>query len=183
MEDDGCRISPGPFETFVNALLTAHRGTSHAIRLALSEGFTATAALGARVIGTASEGNHDFLRPLGAEPVTYRGDFAERVRALAPDALDAVLDAAGKRTRRASPGLLRAGGRLASVADPQDKASGGDYVFARPGSGDLAELGRMAEAGLVRVEIAQAFPLEKAAEAQQLVREGHTRGKLVVVAD
>ena len=42
MENDECQISPDAFETFVNALLAKHRRTSHAIWLALSEGFTAT---------------------------------------------------------------------------------------------------------------------------------------------
>ncbi|MGA5497879.1 DUF6086 family protein [Streptomyces cinereoruber] len=42
MENDECRISPGTFETFVEALLEEHRRTSHTIWLALSEGFTAT---------------------------------------------------------------------------------------------------------------------------------------------
>ena len=49
----------------------------------------------ARVIGTASAANHDYLRLLGAEPVTYGGGMAERVRALAPDGVDAALDVAG----------------------------------------------------------------------------------------
>ncbi|MFD3658625.1 DUF6086 family protein [Streptomyces sp. NPDC058620] len=42
MENDECQISPDTFETFVNALLTQHRKSSHTIWLALSEGFTAT---------------------------------------------------------------------------------------------------------------------------------------------
>ncbi|AMW11738.1 hypothetical protein A4E84_20895 [Streptomyces qaidamensis] len=42
MENDECQIDLGTFETFVNALLAAHRRTSHAIVLALSDGFTAT---------------------------------------------------------------------------------------------------------------------------------------------
>ncbi|MFD5325155.1 DUF6086 family protein [Streptomyces sp. NPDC127092] len=42
MENDECQISPDTFETFVNALLAKHRRTSHAIWLALSDGFTAT---------------------------------------------------------------------------------------------------------------------------------------------
>jgi len=60
---------------------------------------------------------------------------------------------------------------------------GGSYVFADPDPSDLAELGRMAQAGQLNVEIAQTFPLAKAADAQQLIREGHTRGKLVVVSE
>lgn len=43
MENDECQISPDTFEVFVNALLAKHRRTSHAIWLALAEGFTATA--------------------------------------------------------------------------------------------------------------------------------------------
>ena len=48
---------------------------------------------GARVIGTASEANHDFLRSLGAEPTTYGPGLAERVRALG--GADLAFDTAG----------------------------------------------------------------------------------------
>ncbi|MFI9291644.1 hypothetical protein H4W23_39185 [Streptomyces gardneri] len=41
MENDECQISPDTFEIFVNALLVKHRGSGHAIWLALSEGFIA----------------------------------------------------------------------------------------------------------------------------------------------
>ena len=56
---------------------------------------------------------------------------------------------------------------------------GGRYVFVRPEHEHLEELGRMADAGQ-RVPIARAFPLEQAAEAQELVAGGHVRGKVVV---
>ncbi|WP_405983328.1 DUF6086 family protein [Streptomyces sp. NBC_00872] len=42
MENDECQIDLVTFEAFVNALLAQHRRTSHAIVLALSDGFTAT---------------------------------------------------------------------------------------------------------------------------------------------
>ncbi len=50
---------------------------------------------GARVIGTASPANHDYLRSLGAEPVAYGEGLVERVRALAPGGVDLALDVAG----------------------------------------------------------------------------------------
>lgn len=50
---------------------------------------------GARVIGTASEKNHDYLRELGAEPVAYGDGLAERVRELAPGGVSAVADFVG----------------------------------------------------------------------------------------
>jgi NADPH:quinone reductase-like Zn-dependent oxidoreductase len=53
-------------------------------------------------------------------------------------------------------------------------------VFVRPEQHDLEELGRMADAGQLRVPIAKAFPLEQTADAQRLVAGGHVRGKVVV---
>ena len=53
-------------------------------------------ARGARVIGTASERNFEYLRSIGAEPVSYGDGLLERVRAVAPDGVDAVLDASGR---------------------------------------------------------------------------------------
>ena len=45
-------------------------------------------ARGARVIGTASPSNHEYLRSLGAEPVVYGEGLVERGRALAPEGVD-----------------------------------------------------------------------------------------------
>jgi NADPH:quinone reductase-like Zn-dependent oxidoreductase len=53
-------------------------------------------------------------------------------------------------------------------------------VFVRPEHEHLEELARMADAGQLRVPIAKAFPLEQAAAAQELVADGHVRGKVVV---
>ncbi|GAA3006776.1 NADP-dependent oxidoreductase [Kitasatospora albolonga] len=137
-------------------------------------------ALGANVIGTASERNHEFLRGLGAEPVAYGEGLAERVRALAPQGVDAVLDLVGGDALTVSPSLLAEGGRLASIADGAVLALGGRYVFVRPDTAGLTELAELADKGLLTVEVAATFPLERAAEAQRLNAEGHTRGKIVV---
>ncbi|WP_395298287.1 NADP-dependent oxidoreductase [Kitasatospora hibisci] len=137
-------------------------------------------ALGARVIGTAGERNHDYLRGLGAEPVAYGDGLADRVRALAPDGVDAVLDLIGGEALQLSPALLAEGGRLASVADGAVLALGGRYVFVRPDTADLAALGELADSGRLTVEVAATFPLEQTAEAHRLNAAGHTRGKIVV---
>lgn len=42
MVNDECQIARATLQIFVNALLAQHRRTSHAVLLALSEGFTAT---------------------------------------------------------------------------------------------------------------------------------------------
>ncbi|MCG0285626.1 NADP-dependent oxidoreductase [Streptomyces sp. PSAA01] len=139
--------------------------------------------MGARVIGTASERNHEYLRALGAEPTTYGEGLAERVRALAPNGVDAVLDLVGGDTLTVSAELLAPGGRLASIADPAVLGLGGHYVFVRPDPGDLQDLTDLAERGALGVEVAAVFPLQKTADAQRLSMEGHVRGKIAIAVD
>ncbi|MBT2491466.1 NADP-dependent oxidoreductase [Streptomyces sp. ISL-96] len=136
-------------------------------------------AFGVRVIGTASERNHDYLRALGVVPVTYGEGLAGRVRALAPEGVDAVLDLVGG-VLEDSAALLAPGGRLASIVDAEVTALGGSYVFVRPDTADLTALTELAERGALSVEVAAVFPLEKAAEALRLSMEGHTRGKIAI---
>ncbi|BCM65824.1 MULTISPECIES: NADP-dependent oxidoreductase [Streptomyces] len=141
------------------------------------------AHLGARVIGTAGERNHEYVRTLGGEPVTYGEGLGERVRGIAPDGVEAVFDTVGGDTLKTSADLLAPEGRLASVADPQVRAHGGRYCFVRPDAEDLSRLSELAEQGAVSVHVQQVFPLECAADAQRLSQEGRTRGKIVVTVD
>ncbi|MGW2398828.1 NADP-dependent oxidoreductase [Kitasatospora sp. NPDC001664] len=140
-------------------------------------------ALGLRVIGTAGERNHEFLRSLGAEPVTYGEGLADRVRALAPDGVDAAVDLIGGDAVAVSAGLVPDGSRIASVTDYGVKALGGHYVWVRPDAEGLADLARLADEGRLRVPIASTFPLAQAASAQALNAEGRTRGKIVLLVD
>src|ERR1700760_3003697 len=57
---------------------------------------------GAKVIGTASAANHDYLRSFGAEATTYGDGLLERVRELAPDGVDRAIDGAGGRPAAAA---------------------------------------------------------------------------------
>lgn len=136
--------------------------------------------LGARVIGTASERNHAYVRSLGGEPVGYGEGLAERVRGIAPEGVDAVFDTVGGETLKVSAQLLAPGGRLASIADPDVTEYGGRYWFVRPDAEDLTKLARLADQGAVSVHVDRTFPLERTAEAQRLSQEGHARGKIVV---
>ncbi|MEK2488720.1 NADP-dependent oxidoreductase [Kitasatospora purpeofusca] len=138
-------------------------------------------ALGARVIGTAGERNHDYLRELGAEPVRYGEGLAERVRALAPEGVDAALDLVGGDAVEVSAGLVADPARIASVADFGVKARGGRYVWVRPDAAGLAELAALADEGRLTVTVASTFPLAQAASAQALSAEGRTRGKIVLL--
>ncbi|WP_419706006.1 NADP-dependent oxidoreductase [Promicromonospora sp. NFX87] len=138
-------------------------------------------ALGAHVVGTASEANHVFLRKLGVEPVTYGDGLADRVRAVAPDGVDVVLDFVGGGAVAASAELLADGGTIASVADPTARTEhGGHYVWVRPSVAGLDALTALFDAGKLTVEIAQVFDLADAADAHRASETGHTRGKVVV---
>ncbi|GHH67389.1 NADP-dependent oxidoreductase [Promicromonospora soli] len=138
-------------------------------------------ALGARVIGTASEANHEFLRGLGAEPVTYGDGLADRVRAVAPDGVDVVLDFVGGGVVAAGAEILADGGTIASIADPTARTEhGGHYVWVRPSVAGLDALTALFDAGKLSVELAQVFDLADAADAHRASETGHTRGKVVV---
>lgn len=137
-------------------------------------------AKGARVIGTASARNHDYLRELGAEPVEYGDGLAERVRRLAPGGVTAALDLVGGEALEITPDLLAPKGRWASIVDPTVRDRGGRYVFVRPDANDLSTLASLADDGRVDVAVARTFPLEEAAEAHRMIEQGHTQGKIVL---
>ncbi|MEY9931438.1 NADPH:quinone reductase-like Zn-dependent oxidoreductase [Catenulispora sp. GP43] len=137
-------------------------------------------ARGARVIGTASERNHDYLRSLGAEPVAYGEGLVERVRALEPEGVTTVLDCVGGQLET-TLAVLAEGGRHVSIADPAVTRHGGRWIWVRPDGAGLAELGYLADRGLLKVEVAQTFPLSEVGAAFDLSRTGGVRGKLVIV--
>jgi NADPH:quinone reductase-like Zn-dependent oxidoreductase len=147
-------------------------------------------ARGARVVATASERNHDFLRELGAEPLDYAADdLPARVRDLLEDSgADAALDLFGGDPREQAFASLRPGGRLASVARPPPEPRDGhhevQYIFVRPSGYDLGEhVTPLITEGTLRPHVLQTFPLEQAADAHERIEDGHTRGKLVLTID
>ncbi|MGH2947446.1 MAG: NADP-dependent oxidoreductase [Solirubrobacteraceae bacterium] len=146
-------------------------------------------ARGARVIATASEANHEFLRELGAEPLDYRdGDLPARVSDLLADSgADAALDLFGGDCREQAFSILRKGGRLASVALPPPEPRAGHevhYIFVRPSGFDLGEhVTPLVAEGRLRPRVEATYPLERAAEAHERVEGGHVRGKLVLTVD
>ena len=136
-------------------------------------------ARGARVIATASPTNHEFLSDLGATPVAYGDGVVERIREVAPDGVDVVADFVGG-VREVTMAVLAAGGRHASIADPTVLETGGAWFWVRPSAEGLVKLGRMADAGQLRVPVADVLPLEQLPAAFARSRGAHVRGKLVI---
>ena len=144
-------------------------------------------ARGARVIGTASPGNHDYLRALGAEATTYGEGLATRVRELAPGGVDAAIDAAGG---GALPDLVAlAGGpeRVVTIADYAAAQSTGVSFSGGPGTPRalhaLSEIGALIDSGQFTLPVAHTYTMDEIAQAHELSETGHVRGKLVVVID
>jgi NADPH2:quinone reductase len=146
---------------------------------------------GARVIATASTARHDFLRELGAEPVTYGDGLATRVRRLAPDGVDVALDLVGTAEAiDASLELVADRRRIATIVGAQRGTQAGIKVLggapgADPGTEirDAArlELVRLVQQGALRVFVSQTFPLTEAAEAHRVILSGHSAGKISLI--
>ncbi|MFI6843746.1 NADP-dependent oxidoreductase [Kitasatospora sp. NBC_00085] len=141
---------------------------------------------GIRVIGTASEANHAHLRELGAIPVAYGDGLAERVRAVAPEGVDKVLDAAGQGgVLPFSIELVGGAEHVLTIADWEGAAtygvrfSGGTEAVEYHGPA-LAGAVALHEAGTLRLPLHRVFPLAEAAQAQQESERGHLRGKIVL---
>ncbi|MGV9265978.1 NADP-dependent oxidoreductase [Kitasatospora sp. NPDC003701] len=141
---------------------------------------------GIRVIGTASESNHARLRALGAIPVTYGDGLAERVRAVAPDGVDRVLDAAGQGdVLPLSIELVGGAGRVLTIADWAGAAehgvrfSGGSETVHHHGPALAAALA-LYEEGTLDLPLHEVFPLAEAAQAHRVSEAGHVRGKIVL---
>jgi NADPH:quinone reductase-like Zn-dependent oxidoreductase len=140
---------------------------------------------GAKVIGTASAGNHDYLRSFGAEATTYGDGLVQRVHEFAPDGVDRAIDDAGG---GALPALVKlAGGpeHVVTIADYQGSQETGVAMTGGPDSKRawyaLNEAAALIEAGRFSLPVAQTFPLEQIADAHRLSEGGHVRGKLVLL--
>jgi NADPH:quinone reductase-like Zn-dependent oxidoreductase len=138
-------------------------------------------ARGITVIGTASERNHDYLRSLGAIPTAYGEGLVERVRALAPDGIDAALDIAGSGV---IPELIELTGdpsKVLSIADFSAPSLGAQVSTGGTGAAAaFAEASRLFTAGKLNIPVEKTFPLEKAAQAQAEGAAGHAAGRIVV---
>ncbi|WP_193045512.1 NADP-dependent oxidoreductase [Mycolicibacterium baixiangningiae] len=141
-------------------------------------------ARGIHVIGTASERNHDYLRSIGATPVTYGDGLRERVHEAAPQGIDAVLDASGRGEIPLSIELTGDPARVLSLVAFDAADTGIQLHVGGAGSAlgnALRELVALIEQGRLTVSISHTYPLEEVAAALDASRTGHLNGKLVIV--
>lgn len=143
---------------------------------------------GARVLGAASGADQAFVLDLGAAAAIDDAteDLAEAVRRHCPDGVDLVLDTLGGDRLNRSRELLRAGGRLVSVAEPRQTPASTDegprvqFIDVSPDADQLELLARRIDRGELRGEVQKIHGLADAAEAHRTIERGHVRGKLVL---
>ncbi|TSE17060.1 NADP-dependent oxidoreductase [Arthrobacter sp. KBS0703] len=141
------------------------------------------AALGARVVGTASESNHEYLRELGAEPVTYGAGLADRVRDLSDAIGDvtAVFDTIGNEEAVAATAELLQGRSRAVTTVPGKLSAEAGIAAVRQLEGRVEEVATLAADGQITFTISHRMPLIEAADALEISRAGHGRGKIVLL--
>ncbi len=133
------------------------------------------------VIGTASPGKHELIAGFGAVPVAYGDGVLDRLRAAAPDGVDAVFDLVGGESLRTVAGLLTERSRLISVADKAlGKELGGRDIVRDRSTVVLSELVRLVAEGALDPHVTDVHPFDAAATALAKVESGHARGKVVL---
>jgi NADPH:quinone reductase-like Zn-dependent oxidoreductase len=138
----------------------------------------------ARVIGLASEPNHEWLRSHGVVPLTYGDGVADRVREAAPDGVDALIDTIGGGYVELGLELDVAPERIDTIADFEAPARYGvkaEGNAAGASAQTLAELAALIEQGELEVPIAATYPLDQVRDAYTELERNHTRGKIVLL--
>ncbi|MHC8405820.1 NADP-dependent oxidoreductase [Pseudomonas sp. TMB3-21] len=139
---------------------------------------------GATVVATASAGNHDYLRELGASEVI---DYNQSRFETAVEPVDVVLDLVGGDTQTRSWSVLKPGGVLVSPVSPPDvkqaEAAGatGKHFATQSDGKQLQKIAALFETGELVIEV-QVLPLSQAEGALRKSSGRHTRGKLVLDA-
>jgi NADPH:quinone reductase-like Zn-dependent oxidoreductase len=138
---------------------------------------------GARVIGTGSSRNRDFVLGLGADEYV---DYTEQDVSQAVGGVDVAFDTVGGDTTESLVPTLREGGALVTIASapPEEAArargASAQLLVMTPSSEQLARIAELVAGGEVRVEISELLPLTDVQRAHELSESGHTRGKIVL---
>jgi NADPH:quinone reductase-like Zn-dependent oxidoreductase len=149
---------------------------------------------GARIIGTASARNSDFLREIGCdEIIDYTKTRFEDVVRNVDVVLDSVIrdakkgiDAVAQDTLLRSFTVLQKNGILVSICDTpsQEMAAARGvravHILAESSGMQLAQIAELTDAGNLRPLISEVFPLKEARKTHELSQGGHTRGKIVL---
>src|SRR6185312_3729799 len=137
---------------------------------------------GAHVTASASSGNIDFVRALGADTVIdyHKTRFEDVVCDM-----DLIFDLVGGETLERSWKVLKDGGKLITIVGettqaPLSQRSRDAFMLVRANGAQLAEVGRMIDAGELRVFVEAVYPLARAKDAYARAQQGKMRGKIAL---
>ena len=138
--------------------------------------------LGATVITTASAGNLDYVRGLGADrAIDYNAEDFTKIGPICDVVFDTV---GGASVRAGSYAVLKPGGKLVWIAPAPEAAHRTDVETLKPDvKRDRAHLERMLAllaAGAIRPPAMMRYKLADAAEAHRVSEARHPKGKLVL---
>ncbi|WP_421998530.1 NADP-dependent oxidoreductase [Reyranella sp.] len=140
--------------------------------------------IGARVISTASTGNVDYVKSLGADEVIdyTKTDFTQAVKGV-----DAVFETVGGDVATHSFAVLKPGGRAAFIASgPQaPKPERSDVAALRPAvprtRAHMERIAALVTSGAVKPQHVTTFALKDAQKALKVSADRHFKGKLVLM--
>ncbi|MFA4928218.1 MAG: NADP-dependent oxidoreductase [Patulibacter sp.] len=138
---------------------------------------------GARVIGVASERNHEWLRAHGVEPIAHGDGFRERLEAATDGTLDGLIDLFGGGYVEQA---LELGVPKARINTIIDFAFAGEHGIETRGTAQVASAATVGEvvdavvAGDVEVPIAATYPLAEVRDAFRVLDQRQVRGKIVL---
>jgi NADPH:quinone reductase len=136
------------------------------------------------VLGIASPSNAEWLQSHGAVDVPYGEGLADRLRAAAPDGIDAFIDLFGPEYVQLAVDLGLPRDRIETIASFQ-KAQ--ELGVKADGSGTastpevLTEMATLVASGAIEIPIAATYPLDRVADAFEELERRHTRGKIVLI--
>jgi NADPH:quinone reductase-like Zn-dependent oxidoreductase len=136
---------------------------------------------GVNVIGTASADRQPLVESLNATFVQYGDGVADRIKALMPDGVDAILDLAGGNALRSVIETVSDRRRVVSTADPATAAQfGGRGLELESSRRDLEALAAMVADGKLDPHVEDVIDFDHAANALAAVETGHAKGKVVI---
>jgi NADPH2:quinone reductase len=139
---------------------------------------------GASVLGIASESNHAWLASHGVTPISYGEGLADRLKAAAPNGIDAFIDLFGPEYVQLAVDLGVPPQRIETIIS-REKAL--EVGAKNEGSGDasttevLSEMAELVASGKIEIPIAATYPLDKVRDAYAELEKRHTRGKIVLI--
>ena len=139
--------------------------------------------LDVHVLGIASPGNDPWLVAHGVTPVHYGDGITERLRAAAPDGIDAFIDLHGPEYVQLAADLGVPRDRIETIiafAKAEELGTRADGSATASTPDVLTEMASLVASGEVEVPIAARFPLDRVQEAYAQLEKRHTRGKIVL---